>query len=43
MNFDLSEEQQMLVDSIGKFLKNDYDFDVRRKLAKSDLGFSRDH
>lgn len=43
MNFDLSEEQQMLVDSIGKFLKNDYDFDVRRKLAKSELGFSRDN
>ncbi len=43
MNFDLSEEQQMLVDSIGKFLKNDYDFEVRRKLAKSDLGFSRDN
>jgi alkylation response protein AidB-like acyl-CoA dehydrogenase len=43
MNFDLSEEQQMLVDSIGKFLKNDYDFEVRRKLAKSELGFSRDN
>ena len=43
MNFDLSEEQQMLVDSIGKFLKNDYDFDLRRKLAKSELGFSRDN
>lgn len=43
MNFDLSEEQQMLVDSIGKFLQNDYAFDVRRKLAKSELGFSRDN
>ncbi len=40
MNFDLSEEQQMLVDSIGKFLKNDYAFEVRRKLANSELGFS---
>lgn len=43
MNFDLSEEQQMLVDSISKFLQNDYAFDVRRKLAKSELGFSRDN
>lgn len=40
MNFDLSEEQQMLVDSIGKFLKNDYPFETRRKLANSELGFS---
>lgn len=43
MNFDLSEEQQMLVDSISKFLQNDYDFETRRKLAKSELGFSRDN
>lgn len=43
MNFDLSEERQMLVDSISKFLQNDYDFEVRRKLAKSELGFSRDN
>ena len=40
MNFDLSEEQQMLVDSIGKFLKNDYAFETRRKLANSALGYS---
>lgn len=40
MNFDLNDEQQMLVDSIHKFLKNDYSFDVRRKLANSAQGFS---
>lgn len=40
MNFDLNEEQAMLVDSINKFLKNDYSFDVRRKLANSATGFS---
>lgn len=40
MNFDLNEEQQMLVDSIGKFLKNDYPFETRRKLVNSELGFS---
>lgn len=43
MNFDLSEERQMLVDSVSKFLQNDYDFEIRRKLAKSELGFSRDN
>jgi len=43
MNFDLSEEQQMLVDSIGKFLKNDYAFETRRKLAQSELGFSAEN
>lgn len=43
MNFDLNEEQQMLVDSIQKFLKNDYSFEVRRKLARSALGFSEQH
>lgn len=40
MNFDLSEEQQMLVDSVSKFLQNDYDFETRRKLAASELGYS---
>lgn len=40
MNFDLSEEQTMLVDSIQKFLKNDYPFETRRKLVNSALGFS---
>lgn len=43
MNFDLNEEQQMLVDSIQKFLKHDYSFEVRRKLARSALGFSEQH
>jgi alkylation response protein AidB-like acyl-CoA dehydrogenase len=43
MNFDLSEEQQMLVDSIHKFIKNDYGFDARRKGADSASGFSAQH
>lgn len=43
MNFDLSEEQQMLVDSVSKFLQNDYDFETRRKLAASEMGFSTDY
>lgn len=43
MNFELSEEQQMLVDSISKFLQNDYDFETRRKLVASELGYSTDN
>lgn len=43
MNFDFSEEQQMLVDSISKFLQNDYDFETRRKIASSELGYSADN
>lgn len=43
MNFELSEEQQMLVDSISKYLQNDYDFESRRKLAASELGYSADN
>ncbi len=43
MNFELSEEQQMLVDSVSKFLQNDYDFETRRKVAASELGYSADN
>ncbi|CBL46363.1 Putative pimeloyl-CoA dehydrogenase [gamma proteobacterium HdN1] len=43
MNFDLSQEQKMLVDSIQKFLKNDYSFETRCKLANSSLGFSEEN
>lgn len=43
MNFDLNEEQQLLVNAIGKFLQNDYGFDARRKLVASAEGFSREH
>lgn len=40
MDFSYSEEQQMLQDSIAKFVQNDYDFDARMKLVKSDMGYS---
>ena len=40
MDFSLSEEQQMLVESIEKFVANEYDFETRRQLATSALGFS---
>ena len=43
MNFSLSAEQQMLQDSISKFVQKDYDFDSRMALVKSKLGYSKDH
>lgn len=43
MNFNLSEEQNMLKDSISRFVQDKYDFDTRRKIVDSDEGFSRDN
>ena len=43
MIFSLSAEQQMLQDSISKFVQKDYDFDTRMKLVKSDVGYSQDN
>ncbi|MEH6583962.1 MAG: acyl-CoA dehydrogenase family protein [Halioglobus sp.] len=40
MNFDFSEEQIMLRDSVARFVQDDYDFDTRRKIADSDTGMS---
>ncbi len=40
MDFNLSEEQQLLKDSVDRFVLDDYDFETRRKLANSDDGFS---
>ena len=41
MNFELSPEQKMLKNSIEKFLQQSYDFDTRRTLADSELGYSQ--
>jgi len=43
MNFNLSEEQNMLKDSISRFVQNQYDFETRRKIVDSEEGFSRDN
>jgi len=43
MDFSLSEEQQMLQDSVAKFIHNDYDFDSRMKVVKGDDGYNKDH
>lgn len=42
MNFSLSEEQSMLVDSVGRFIDNDYTFEKRQKISASESGYSDD-
>ena len=42
MDFSLSEEQTMLVDSVSRFIDNDYDFETRQQTAKEDRGFSEE-
>jgi alkylation response protein AidB-like acyl-CoA dehydrogenase len=42
MNFDYNEEQQLLADSVRRFLAKDYDFEARRKIVASDEGWSRE-
>ena len=39
MNFDLSEEQQMIVDSVAKFVENDSPVERFRKLRESERGW----
>jgi len=42
MDFSYNEIQEMLDDSVGKFIANDYDFETRQKYAASDKGYSPD-
>lgn len=42
MDFSLNEMQSMLLDSVQKFIANDYDFDTRQKYSGSEHGFSPD-
>jgi alkylation response protein AidB-like acyl-CoA dehydrogenase len=39
MDFQLSEEQKLLADSVESWLQDKYDFDRWRKLVKTDLGY----
>jgi len=38
VNFDFSEEQTMLRDSVARFVRDDYDFETRRAAAANDRG-----
>ncbi len=40
MNFDYNEEQQLLADSVRRFLAKDYDFEARKKIVASGDGYS---
>ena len=42
MDLSFTEVQTMLVDSVEKFIANDYSFERRQKYAASDLGYSSD-
>jgi alkylation response protein AidB-like acyl-CoA dehydrogenase len=43
MNFDLSEEQQLIADSVSRFVADNYALDARRKLVESEPGYSDAH
>ncbi len=43
MNFDFTEEQQIITDSVARFVQENYDLEARRTLAGSKQGFSNDH
>lgn len=40
MNFEFTEEQTMLRDSITRFIKDEYNFDMRRKIVESETAMS---
>lgn len=42
MNFDLTEEQQMLQDSVRRYVDKSYTFEERARLVKTGGGFSRE-
>ena len=42
MNFDLSEEQQLLADTTRDVLAASYDTERRNKVVESELGWSRE-
>ena len=42
MNFELSDEQRQLADSVTRFLNERYDFDTRKKIMGSDSGVHDD-
>lgn len=43
MDFQLSEEQTLLADSVENWLRKEYDFDRWRKLVKTDLGYKAEN
>jgi alkylation response protein AidB-like acyl-CoA dehydrogenase len=42
MNFDYNEEQQLLADSVRRFIRKDYEFESRRRIVDSAEGYSEE-
>lgn len=42
MDFNFSEEQQLLVDTVQRFVRDDYSFESRRDILRSKEGWSRE-
>ena len=42
MNFQHTEDRRMLADTLNRFVSEQYGFETRDRLARSDLGFSRE-
>src|SRR4249920_3769989 len=43
MDIQLTEEQELLRGSVQRMLRDQYDFDARRRIVATDEGFSRKH
>ena len=43
MDFSFTDEQTLLEESVARFMQNDYAFEDRQKVIKSDLGYSAEH
>lgn len=43
MDFSYTEEQQMLQDSVQKFVQKNYDFETRNSILESELGYSNEN
>lgn len=43
MNFELSDEQRLIAESVQRFVQDNYDLESRRRLAGRDPGFSQEH
>ena len=43
MDFSFTEEQTLLEESVTKYMQNDYDFESRQKLTRSELGYSAEN
>jgi alkylation response protein AidB-like acyl-CoA dehydrogenase len=43
MDFTYNDEQNMLKDSVARFIQNDYGYEARQKLINTELGYSAEH